>query len=261
MNLGGVRRVTFCVASCCVFACAACGDAFDVDTPNSACGSVRQALFGGEEDVPADVRDTVGAAWFPAEDGAEEICTLVRVAPGVMLTAAHCIGTSDDVEVAVSFDDDLARAASPQQRSCETTHFTRVVVSKHGVLDLAVLHAQGMASVSPVLPIAKSPPTVGDQVTLVGYGEQENGAFGQRESLDGLVMGVDGPSIQVHAIAPGAGACSGDSGGPLLRMTANGPELLGVLSRGSQDCQGTDLYTATDAARDWLERTIRNAKP
>ena len=52
-----------------------------------------------------------------------------------------------------------------------------------------------------------------------------------------------------------AGACFGDSGGPLLVRGDDGRvRTLGLLSQGSSDCRGTDRYLRVDALADWLAR-------
>ena len=53
------------------------------------------------------------------------------------------------------------------------------------------------------------------------------------------------------------GACAGDSGGPLLVADGSGsPRIAGVLSAGSVDCLGVDLYVRSDSFLRWVEAKI-----
>ena len=72
-----------------------------------------------------------------------------------------------------------------------------------------------------------------------------------------------GASIVLDAVLPrelayevdGAGACYGDSGGPLLQDLGRGERVVGVTSRGTAlDCQGVDIATRADVLGTWIRR-------
>ncbi|KAI9585458.1 hypothetical protein GQX74_001305 [Glossina fuscipes] len=57
------------------------------------------------------------------------------------------------------------------------------------------------------------------------------------------------------------GACNGDSGGPMVRVTPDGTELVGVVSWGYKPCASSTMpsvYTWTSAFDKWIEESIKN---
>lgn len=52
---------------------------------------------------------------------------------------------------------------------------------------------------------------------------------------------------------PPRDSCRGDSGGPVIGAeTSAAPELLGVVSRGAENCDGIGVYTRLDAYTPWI---------
>lgn len=76
--------------------------------------------------------------------------------------------------------------------------------------DLVVLVTAEDVGVTP-LSIAGASPTVGDALTLVGYGQDETGGSGRRREAVAIVAGVDGSLVTTET---GPGLCTGD--GPAL---------------------------------------------
>jgi hypothetical protein len=92
----------------------------------------------------------------------------------------------------------------------------------------------------------------GQLVQVAGYGSDEKGAQGRRTFLVERVVGVQSDEVRVSADGL-AGACLGDSGGPLLIRGADGwVEVLGVLGHGSASCYGEDSYTRVDTVAAWI---------
>lgn len=59
-------------------------------------------------------------------------------------------------------------------------------------------------------------------------------------------------------------ACHGDSGGPLISDTPNGPRLIGVVSHGWEDECGEwhyGVYSRVDAASEWIENVTSRWSP
>lgn len=78
------------------------------------------------------------------------------------------------------------------------------------------------------------------------------------------------PTLNGIAAASGADSCRGDSGGAAVIETAEGPQLVGLVSRaavrdldgaGIAACGKGGIYTRVDAYIDWLIDTVRYVPP
>uniref|UniRef100_A0A1B0AT61 Lectizyme n=1 Tax=Glossina palpalis gambiensis TaxID=67801 RepID=A0A1B0AT61_9MUSC len=90
-------------------------------------------------------------------------------------------------------------------------------------------------------------------VDIIGYEECKN-ALNSDDPLD---------PVNICSYTAGAtdGACNGDSGGPMVRITPDGTELVGIVSWGYVPCTASALpsvYTWTSAFDKWIEDSIKN---
>lgn len=147
------------------------------------------------------------------------------------------------------------------------------------VADVAVLHLAEHVDVQPIQ-IAASPPRPGDRVTMYGWGidnphpsqspEMAPRRLQQLETRldddddDGDCAGGFASRTDICAdnVNGTDGACDGDSGGPIVRLTRNGvPQLLGVISRpGARGVCGSVQTVATSAFayRNWVYNAVTN---
>lgn len=97
---------------------------------------------------------------------------------------------------------------------------------------------------------------LGETLEAAGYGQQEDGSFGEREfsaeplvDLDGHMLTIDGQGER--------GVCFGDSGGPVMVVDSEGQtRVAGTLSNGDSSCLGRDNYTRVDTNIEWIEQYV-----
>lgn len=175
-------------------------------------------------------------------DTGVSFCTATLIASDLVLTAAHCLFDPDGVRVP---DADLVFSAGLRHGRAEAI---RQVLSSEIpagyarpldapdmesiAQDVAILRLDRPVSEATVRPIGLGPrAAMLSPVTLVSYGEERE-AFPSIEEDCRILSSTD--SVQVlscHVV-------SGSSGAPVLRMGANGPEIVAVVSGRSEMADG-----------------------
>jgi hypothetical protein len=256
-------------------------------------GSVSAwSLLLGEEDSSNRYPFTVSlVAHAPEGQPKYRECAGVLVAPLLVLTAGHCVcmphtalraGSGRTIEIDTSACAATATVATytyaPPTEELDLESWSaryqgevhphpqfQILIDAKGDLvtshaDLAVVRLKKPVQRN-ILPIQLAEEEVqpGELLTVVGYGySEETGGmslmrrFSQERALKFLAP--DGTrvlfgSLELHTY-------KGDTGGPCLRETAQGPELLGISSRGLGH---EPAFTLTSRYRAWLEEEIRLA--
>ena len=209
-------------------------------------------------------------------------CGGALIAPNVVLTAGHCVGSASHVSVG---------RYSKYQRNSKLERFTvedEVLHSDYGddsyyeMFDFALLRISGVATTQPVqLNRNEAIPVTGQSLTVMGFGMTDpNRNRGPAELREASVNYITnevcrtandpnsgyGPyrnlitDEMMCASAPGRDACQGDSGGPLI-IQGNGAEqdvLVGVVSWGfgcaSPEYPG--VYGRVSHVIEWIEDTV-----
>lgn len=175
--------------------------------------------------------------WARTDIGRPAGCTGTMIAPGWVLTAAHCsppAGTSLAFSVFDTSDVEIA------------TWWSHRII-EHEILDLMLLELAADpqeidAALDPIALADGFTPALGSLVTLAGLGQTEEQTRGSRRFVVEPVVEVSDEQLAVDGEGR-TGACAGDSGGPMLARVGDGTvRVIGVLSAGSVDCLGRDLY-------------------
>jgi len=128
-------------------------------------------------------------------------------------------------------------------------------VIMHPDLDAMIIELTPDAGFSTILPLSTvglDADSIGKHARLAGVGRTERGTLGELRFAEEPIIDVRPNEIWVDGNGA-SGACDGDSGGPLLGFDTEGRlGVLGVLSRGSSDCRGVDVYVRSSALRPWL---------
>lgn len=243
------------------------------------------AISGGSEldgtnPIAASMAYILHEAEYVDDAGATQVerreCSGVLIAPGVVLTTAHCnqpgLGLrkwSND-RIAITFGPKIYAAIDeiPAEEAYHATERQRPhlytgesLIDNHdialvwldrepeGVAPLPMLFAD-----NPDVQLVKAK----DSVTIVGFGSTSPGAedFALREGRSQIarVSSAFYPNVMKLLQEP-SGICDRDSGGAALFHTANGPYVVGVLTV-SYKCQiGRDGYlvkTFAPTMTSWL---------
>ncbi len=217
-------------------------------------------------------------------------CSGTVVAPNLILTAGHCAVNLEtgvaDKPTGYRVVTGTVNWASPER---EVSKVSRVLVYPHFKIDGA-LSGWGDAALlvlssptsAPAIPLATSANAarlqLGTRAMIAGWG---NTYYSQWEPTEQLMWAntiVEGkrcdrlPDFRFEAgictIDPPsyrAGACNGDSGGPLLAAGSEGQGLveIGITHGGYGHCltRAPDLFTRADLISSWADRWIAALNP
>lgn len=226
------------------------------------------AVVGGESS-----RDIDGArAWtVRVETSRGELCSGAAIAPELVLTAAHCLMGGGSVSV-ISLDTRFRDRRHPVIAVLPHPTFVPGTTPRtQPGADLALLR---LASSLPpdIAPLSLGTGLwQGETVTMAGYGlgietnkrtarklrETQLVNAGNYTTANTVKVAVD---TRAMGEAPGAGACRGDSGGPVLRGTGNSHDLVGIVSWSSgplnshvrRICGGFTAITPISEHRSWI---------
>ena len=153
---------------------------------------------------------------------------------------------------------DLLSVTGREQRT-----IAQLVTNPQQTLTLAKLSAP-VTGVTPAA-ISATAPIAGETLQAAGFGRTATEwAPAKLHVADLAVQAIADTTINLGGTA---GLCPGDAGGPALRVTATGPEIVGVHSAAwTKGCLGTDatetrnqtVETRLDSALPWIRQTIRS---
>ncbi|WP_430384211.1 S1 family peptidase [Archangium violaceum] len=180
------------------------------------------------------------------------ICTGTLVAQNKVLTAAHCVDTASPGSLSFVLGVDLSQSQLRSNVLSIDIHPNWVHNQFENGNDLAVLTlASPITGVQPAVLLVSSSPTIGQQMTLVGYG-RTSGDFvtGIRRLARVSIGRLTQQSIGYQF--KGEGACQGDSGGPAFVEAGGRWWQIGVTSYGDQNCTQYGFYQRVDLHKAWL---------
>jgi MYXO-CTERM domain-containing protein len=241
-----------------------------------------QAVLGGEVSGAED--DAVVKVEAQSASGAIWNCSGTLVAPNLMLTARHCI--SNFAEGTFSCDSDgnltsfkgagmmgaldtpgnitVRRGTGPKTtRVAKGQAIFAPLTTVICVNDIALVVLDQPLNDIPIKPIRLySGVAPGEQITVIGYGTDDEGDVGTRHTRSGLTIAQVGPSPFRPVADPipprtfltqGPALCVVDSGGPAL--SDNGA-VVGTFSIDVGDCHSADAKNVYTQVAPYLDDVV-----
>jgi len=198
-------------------------------------GPAHAVVGGAVERSPNGVRQSV----VRVESSRGELCSGTLIAPDLVLTAAHCVTQRAAYRVVAVDSAFRQRAVMATAAALHPAFVPGTTPRTQPGVDLALLKLRQPLGTdfAPLDPRAAAPVGAGQPVELAGFGSTAEDARGSARVLRRTQLVTLG-TLQVAnrvlvvadqqrlAATSGAGACRGDSGGPILQ----GGRLVGVVS-------------------------------
>jgi len=232
-------------------------------------GAPASAMVGGAEPAP----DALGRSIVTIVGSRGNFCTGSLIAPGLVLTVAHCVQPGADYKI-VQYDADR----KPELQDVKTVAIhpgfrMQEMLGHRATADIALLRllvpAKGKAPARlsvPLLPLAPGNSFIVAGVGVTIHGDGKSSGIIRSAAL--VATGKPG-TLQIRLVDPagqgsraGLGACTGDSGAPVFENQQGGPSIIGVVSwstgpNGSDGCGGLTGVTPLTLYRDWILQTAR----
>lgn len=193
----------------------------------------------------------------------KNLCSGVIIAKNLILTAGHCFKYTPsplpDITPHIQILFSMNLKDRYQYRKIKSIHIHQKYEDRSPYdlfekYDLTVLEFDGglPSGYEPVGIDVDDGLTLSQTVTVSGYGQDEN-----REK-DYKLKKVTVPIKKMAAYEfmtdeTQGGSCVSDSGGPVFRWTGGDFVLVGITSRGDDNCKEFGIYTRVSHHLDWLK--------
>jgi secreted trypsin-like serine protease len=238
-------------------------------------GPAQAVLLGATSRDPNGLRRSV----VSIENSMGELCSGALVAQDLVLTAAHCVTDPASYRVTA-----INRAFKPQRvkviaMAVHPSFVNGTTPRTQPGVDLAIIRIERPLGPDfrPLDPTLAGRIGVGDEVTIAGFGVLSESRKQTARTLRQTNLVSLGPlqvanRVQIVvdrerlAETSGAGACRGDSGGPILAATQDSYLLYGIVSwssgalrtRGPSACGGLTAVTPIVEHLGWIRQATRS---
>ncbi len=227
------------------------------------------AIVGGAAPAP----ETIARAVVTIVGSRGNFCTGSVIAPGLVLTVAHCVQPGADYKIVQYGADKTPQLQDVKSVAIHPGFRMEAMLAHRATADVALLRlASPVAGKTPApLGTPQLPIAVGATFTIAGVGVTVRGdgkSGGTIRSAALVATGKPG-SLQIRLIDPltmgareGLGACTGNSGSPVFEDAQGVATIIGLVSwstgaNGSGGCGGITGVTPLTLYRDWILQTAR----
>lgn len=228
-----------------------------------------QAIVGGAPAAP----ETIARSVVTIVGSRGNFCTGSVIAPGLVLTVAHCVQPGADYKIVQYGADKTPQLQDVRSVAIHPGFRMEAMLAHRATADVALLRLDAPAKGKAAAPLGvpQMPIAVGARFTIAGVGVTVRGdgkSAGTIRSAALVATGKPG-TLQVRLVDPatmgareGLCACTGDSGSPVFEDQQNGATIIGVVSwstgpNGSGGCGGITGVTPLTLYRDWILQTAR----
>lgn len=200
-------------------------------------------------------------------------CSGTLIAPTLVLSAAHCVTPGASYKI-VQYDAGRQPQLLAVKRVADHHGFNAQGIKAHRAsADIALLQLSEPLAAKNSLPLGRplEPIEAGQGYTIAGIGvaARGDGKSGGTVRSAELVSTSHPGKLQIRLLdpatnneRPGLGACTGDSGGPVLQQQNGRNVVIGVISwstgaKNSAGCGGLTGVTPLTLYRDWIVQTAK----
>jgi hypothetical protein len=190
------------------------------------------------------------------------VCSGVVVARDAILTAAHCVTGATDYRVHYRDEDGRPVLLEPAGLAVHPGYDKGAVAGRRRSIDLALvrLGAPLPARFTPAT-LTPASPSKGEAVTFGGYGVAREGDARSTGTFRTVELSAIEPygrsAILLWANgAAGAGACEGDSGGPVASGGAVAAVTSWASGAGRKQCGALSQAILLGPQRGWIDTTL-----
>ncbi|RYX87234.1 MAG: trypsin-like serine protease [Bradyrhizobiaceae bacterium] len=217
--------------------------------------------------------DTFGRSVLTIVGSRGNFCSGTLIAPTLVLSAAHCITPGASYKI-VQYDAQRQPRLIAVKRVADHPGFNAQGIRAHRAsADIALLQLNEPLPGTTALPFGRplEPFEAGQAYTIAGVGVAARGdgkSGGTVRSAD-LISTSHPGKLQIRLQDPatrgdraGIGACTGDSGGPVLQRQNGRGVIVGVISwstgaKNGAGCGGLTGVTPLTLYRDWISQTAK----